>query len=124
MEETNQLTYNIIGYAYKVHSALGPGLLESAYEACLAYELRKLDYKVETQKALPVVYEEVKLDAGYRIDILVENKVLLELKSIEAINDIHIAQILTYLKLSGVKTGLLINFNVKDLKLGIKRFVM
>lgn len=124
MEETNQLTYNIIGCAYKVHSALGPGLLESTYEACLAYELRKLDYKVETQKALPVVYEDVKLDAGYRIDILIENKVLLELKSIEAINDIHIAQILTYLKLSGVKTGLLINFNVKDLKQGIKRFVM
>lgn len=124
MEETNQLTYNIIGRAYKVHSALGPGLLESTYEACLAYELRKLDYKVETQKALPVVYEDVKLDAGYRIDILIENKVLLELKSIEAINDIHIAQILTYLKLSGVKTGLLINFNVKDLKQGIKRFVM
>lgn len=124
MEETNQLTYNIIGCAYKVHSALGPGLLESTYEACLTYELRKLDYKVETQKALPVVYEDVKLDAGYRIDILIENKVLLELKSIEAINDIHIAQILTYLKLSGVKTGLLINFNVKDLKQGIKRFVM
>ena len=124
MEDINQLTYNIIGCAYKVHSALGPGLLESSYEACLAYELRKLNYSIETQKSLPVVYEEVKLDAGYRIDVLVENKVLLELKSVESICDIHVAQILTYLKLSGVKTGLLINFNVKDLKEGIKRFVM
>ena len=124
MEDINQLTYNIIGCAYKVHSALGPGLLESSYEACLAYELRKLNYPIETQKSLPVVYEEVKLDAGYRIDVLVENKVLLELKSVESICDIHVAQILTYLKLSGVKIGLLINFNVKDLKEGIKRFVM
>ena len=124
MEDINQLTYNIIGCAYKVHSALGPGLLESSYEACLAYELRKLNYSIETQKSLPVVYEEVKLDAGYRIDVLVENKVLLELKSVESICDIHVAQILTYLKLSGVKIGLLINFNVKDLKEGIKRFVM
>ena len=124
MEDINQLTYNIIGCAYKVHSALGPGLLESSYEACLAYELRKLNYSVETQKALPVIYEEIKLDAGYRIDVLVENKVLLELKSVESICDIHVAQILTYLKLSGVKIGLLINFNVKDLKEGIKRFVM
>ncbi len=124
MEDTNQLTYNIIGCAYKVHSVLGPGLLESTYEACLAYELMKLDYSVEIQKSLPVVYEEVKLDAGYRIDVLVENKVLLELKSVEAICDIHVAQILTYLKLSNIKIGLLINFNVKDLKQGIKRFVM
>ena len=124
MEDINQLTYNIIGCAYKVHSALGPGLLESSYEACLAYELRKLNYSIETQKSLPVIYEEVKLDAGYRIDVLVENKVLLELKSVESICDIHVAQILTYLKLSGVKIGLLINFNVKDLKEGIKRFVM
>lgn len=124
MEDINQLTYSIIGCAYKVHSALGPGLLESTYEACLAYELRKFDYKVETQKSLPVVYEEVKLDAGYRIDILVESKVILELKSVEAVNEIHIAQILTYLKLSGNKIGLLINFNVKDLKQGIKRFVI
>ena len=124
MEDINQLTYNIIGCAYKVHSALGPGLLESSYEACLAYELRKLNYSIETQKALPVIYEEIKLDAGYRIDVLVENKVLLELKSVESICDIHVAQILTYLKLSGVKIGLLINFNVKDLKEGIKRFVM
>jgi GxxExxY protein len=124
MEDLNKLTYNIIGCAYKVHSALGPGLLESTYEACLAYELKKLNYLVESQKSLPVVYEEVKLDAGYRIDLLVESKIVIELKSVEAINDVHVAQILTYLKLSGNKIGLLINFNVKDLKEGIKRYVM
>lgn len=122
--EINDITYNIIGAAYKVHSALGPGLLESAYEACLAYELSKLNYKVEVQKPLQVVYEEVKLDAGYRIDLLVEKSVIVELKAVEAINDIHIAQILTYLKLSHIKIGLLINFNVKDLKQGIKRFIL
>jgi GxxExxY protein len=103
---------------------LGPGLLESTYEACLAYELIDSGYKVETQKALPVVYNEVKLDAGYRIDILVDDRLIIELKSVEAINDVHIAQILTYLKLSGIKVGLLINFNVKNLKEGIRRFVM
>ncbi len=124
MDEINQLTYNVIGCAYKVHSALGPGLLESTYEACLAYELIDSGYKVETQKALPVVYNEVKLDAGYRIDILVDDRLIIELKSVEAINDVHIAQILTYLKLSGIKVGLLINFNVKNLKEGIRRFVM
>lgn len=122
--EINDITYNIIGAAYKVHSALGPGLLESAYEACLAYELNKLGYKVEVQKPLPVVYEEVKLDAGYRIDLLVQKSVIVELKAVEAINDIHIAQILTYLKLSNIKVGLLINFNVKNLKDGIKRFIL
>lgn len=122
--EINDITYNIIGAAYKVHSTLGPGLLESAYEACLAYEIRKLNYNVEVQKPLPVVYEEVKLDAGYRIDLLVEKSVIVELKAVEAINDIHIAQILTYLKLSKIKIGLLINFNVKDLKQGIKRFIL
>jgi len=122
--EINDITYNIIGAAYRVHSALGPGLLESAYEACLAYEIRKLNYNIEVQKPLPVVYEEVKLDAGYRIDLLVEKSVIVELKAVEAINDIHIAQILTYLKLSKIKIGLLINFNVKDLKQGIKRFIL
>ena len=124
MEDINKLTYDVIGCAYKVHTALGPGLLESAYEACLSYEIIHSGYKVETQKALPVVYNDIKLDAGYRIDILVENKLVLELKSVDAINDIHIAQILTYLKLSGIKLGLLINFNVKDLKEGIRRFIM
>ncbi|NLH61199.1 MAG: GxxExxY protein [Ignavibacteriales bacterium] len=122
--EINDLTYKIIGSAYKVHSALGPGLLESAYQSCLEYELKKLGFLVESQKALPIIYEEVHLNAGYRIDLLVENSVVLELKSVEAINEVHIAQILTYLKLSKVKVGLLINFNVKDLKQGIKRFVL
>lgn len=122
--EINDITYQIIGAAYKVHSNLGPGLLESTYEACLVYELQKLGLKVEPQKPLPVIYGDVKLEAGYRIDLLVENSVIIELKSVEAIADIHIAQILTYLKLSGRKIGLLINFNVKDLKQGIKRFII
>ena len=120
----NDITYDIIGCAYKVHSALGPGLLESTYEACLAYELKENGYKVESQKPLPVIYREVKLEVGYRIDLMVENKVIVELKSVEAINDVHIAQILTYLKLSNKKIGLLINFNVKDLKQGIKRLII
>ena len=124
MEDLNNLTFDIIGCALKVHTALGPGLLESTYETCLAYEVIEAGFKIETQKALPVIYKEVKLDAGYRIDILVENKVIIELKAVEAICDIHVAQLLTYLKLSGVKIGLLINFNVKDLKQGIKRFAM
>ena len=124
MKDINQLTYNIIGCAYKVHSELGPVLLESTYEVCLAYELRKAGYIVEQQKPLPVIYDEMKLDAGYRIDLLIDEKVLLELKSVEAISEIHTAQILTYLKLSGIQTGILINFNVKDLKQGIKRYIL
>ena len=120
----NDITYDIIGCAYKVHAELGPGLLESTYEACLAYELRENEYKVETQKALPVIYNEIKLDVGYRIDLMVENQVIVELKSVEAINDVHIAQILTYMKLANKKIGLLINFNVSDLKKGIKRLVL
>jgi GxxExxY protein len=124
MERLNKISYEIIGCSYKVHSALGPGLLESTYEACLAYELKKTNYKVEIQKPLPVIYESVKLEVGYRIDIMVENSVIVELKSVEAINDVHIAQILTYMKLSNTKLGLLINFNVKDLKKGINRFVL
>lgn len=124
IESLNKITYDVIGCAYKVHSALGPGLLESTYEVCLAYELERAGYHVETQKALPVVYDEVKLEAGYRIDILVNNAVVVELKSVETLNDVHTAQILTYLKLSGKKIGLLINFNVKDLKSGIKRYIL
>jgi len=123
-ERLNKISYDIIGCAYKVHSNLGPGLLESTYEVCLAYELNKLKYDIKVQKAMPVVYEDVKLDAGYRIDLLVENSVIVELKSVEALNDIHTAQILTYMKLSNVHLGLLINFNVKDLKQGIRRFVL
>lgn len=124
METLNQISYEIIGAAYKVHSALGPGLLESTYEVCLEYELLKMGYNVERQKSLPVCYENVKLDAGYRIDLLVEDSVIVELKSVDDILPIHQAQVLTYLKLSKMKLGLLINFNVRDLKLGIKRIVM
>lgn len=124
MDGLNKISYDIIGYAYKVHSKLGPGLLESTYQICLEYELKKIGYFVEVEKALPVVYDDVKLDAGYRIDLMVNGRVIVELKSVEAINDIHIAQILTYMKLSDVKLGLLINFNVKDLKQGIKRLIL
>ncbi len=124
MEELNKISYDIIGCAYKVHSKLGPGLLESTYQICLEHELKKSGYSVEAEKALPVIYDDVKLDAGYRIDLIVNKSVIVELKSVEAINDVHIAQIITYLKLSNIKLGLLINFNVKDLKQGIKRFII
>jgi GxxExxY protein len=124
MVELNKISYDIIGFAYRVHSKLGPGLLESTYQVCLEYELKKMGYNVEVEKALPIIYEDVKLDAGYRIDLIVNKSVIVELKSVEAINDLHIAQLLTYLKLSNIKLGLLINFNVKDLKQGIKRFVL
>ena len=107
--------------ALKVHKALGPGLLESAYEECLFYELKKQSLKVEKQKALPLIYEEVKLDIGYRLDILVENKLILEIKSVDCLNEVHFAQLLTYLKLTNCKLGLLINFNVVLIKNGIKR---
>ena len=109
--------------SFKVHTELGPGLLESSYEACLAHELKKAGLKVEVQKPLPLIYDNVKLEVGYRIDLFVENKLIIELKAVEALNDLHLAQILTYLKLSNKKIGLLINFNVKSLKLGIKRVI-
>jgi len=121
--EINELTEQILKCAYKVHSALGPGLLESAYQECLFYELNKSGLFVEKEKILPLVYEEVKLDAGYRIDLLVENKIVLEIKAVEFIQEVHIAQVLTYLKLSKCKIGLLMNFNVPSLKNGIKRLV-
>ena len=124
MKEMNQLTSKILECAYTVHSALGPGLLETAYEECLYYELKQAGLRVEKQKNLPLEYKEVRLDAGYRIDLLVENKVVIELKSVEALNDVHTAQILTYLKLSKCKIGFLMNFNVKSLKNGIKRYIM
>jgi len=124
MEELNDISYKIIGCAYTVHSELGPGLLESTYETCLEYELLERGLKVERQKSLPVIYKDVKLTAGYRIDLLVENKVIVEIKSCEAVAPIHEAQLLTYLKLANKKLGLLINFNVKDLKQGIMRRVM
>ena len=118
-----ELTGQIIAAAMKVHSQLGPGLLESAYEACLEYELKKQGLNVERQKALPVVYDGVKLDCGYRIDLWVENQVVLELKAVDKIAPIHEAQILSYLKMSGCQVGLLINFNVLHLREGIKRLV-
>ena len=124
MEDLNDLTYKIIGCAYNVHSELGPGLLESTYEVCLEYELLQAGLKVERQKALPVVYRDIKLDAGYRIDLLVENKIILELKSVDELAPVHHAQLMTYLKLSELKLGLLLNFNVKDMKKGIKRIIM
>ena len=117
----NEISGKIIGCAIEVHKALGPGLLESAYEECLFFELQAAGLKVEKQKSLPVVYKDVKLDAGYRIDLLVEDCVVVELKAVEALHDVHTAQVLTYLKLSGCKLGLLLNFNVTKLINGIKR---
>lgn len=111
----NEVTEKIIGCAIKVHKNLGPGLLEHAYQECLFYELKKAGLKVEKEKPLPLIYEEVKLDCGYRLDLLVENKVIVEIKSVEALNDVHLAQVLTYLKLFDSKIGLLINFNVLQL---------
>jgi GxxExxY protein len=122
-EELNKITEGIIGAAIEVHRNLGPGLLESAYQAALAYELNQRGFKVEQQKPLPMLYKEIKLDAGYRLDFLVNDKVVLEIKSSDKIIPIHDVQILPYLRLSGCKVGLLINFNVKLLKNGIKRFI-
>jgi GxxExxY protein len=122
-ERLNQITKTIIGAAMKVHRTLGPGLLESAYEACLAYELEKAGRLVETQKAVPLIYEMVKLECGYRMDLLVERLVVVEVKSVEAIAPVHEAQTLSYLRLSGCKVALLINFNVVLLKDGIRRFI-
>ena len=117
----NEISKIIFNCSLKVHKALGPGLLESSYEECLFYELNKSGLNVQKQKALPLIYEEVKLNIGYRIDLLVENKVIIEVKSVETLNDIHLAQILTYLKLSNCKLGMLINFNVTLIKNGIRR---
>jgi len=114
----------VIGCAIEVHKGLGPGLLESAYQECLFYKIKQKGLNVEKEKALPLVFEEVKLDCGYRIDLLVENKLIIEVKSVEGLNDIHLAQVLTYLKLSKNKLGLLINFNVVLLKHGLKRVIL
>lgn len=121
--EINQITEKIIGCAIEVHKNLGPGLLESAYEECLVFELNKTGLKVDRQLAVSVVYKDIKLDCGYRLDILVENTVVVELKVVDAINPVHEAQILTYMKFANKNIGLLINFNVTVLKNGIKRFV-
>ncbi len=123
-KSANELSHTIIGAAMKVHSALGPGLLESAYEACLAFELRRAGLRAETQVGLPVVYEGVKLDLGYRIDLLIDDLVVVEIKAVDALAPIHDAQLLSYMKLSGKPLGLLINFNVVHLKDGIKRMVL
>lgn len=104
-----------------VHNALGPGLLESTYKECLFYKIVRSGFFVEKEKALPLIFEEIKLECGYRIDLLVENKIVIEIKSVEALNDIHMAQVLTYMKLGNYKTGLLLNFNVVKLKHGIRR---
>ena len=119
----NEISKIVFESALKVHKIFGAGLLESAYEECLFYELKKSDLKVEKQKTLPLVYEEVMLDVGYRIDIIIEDKFIVEIKSVESLNDVHLAQLLTYLKLSDCKLGLLINFNVKLLKEGVRRVV-
>jgi GxxExxY protein len=118
-----EISHAVITAAMRVHSELGPGLLESAYTACLQYELKKAGFKSDAQVGLPVVYDGVKLDLGYRIDLLVEDVVIVELKSVDAIAPVHQAQVISYLKLSGRSLGLLINFNVAHLKDGIKRFV-
>ena len=119
-----ELTGSILKCAYKVHSTLGPGLLESAYEECLHYELDKAGLVTFKQKPMPLVYENKKLDMGYRIDLLVEDKVIIEVKSVDALNPVHLAQLMTYLKLSGCWIGFLINFNVESLKTGIKRVIL
>ena len=119
----NEIAHKIVGAALGVHKALGPGLLESAYQETLTYKLKPMGLLVEKEKPMPLIFEGVNLECGYRIDLLVEQKVVIEIKSVDSLNDIHMAQILTYLKLGGYKLGLLINFNVKLLKSGIKRVI-
>lgn len=119
----NQIAKIIVNAAYNVHLALGPGLLESAYEACLFYELTQAGLKVVSQVNLPVIYREVYLECGYRIDLLVEDRVIIEIKSVSQLNDVHLAQAITYLKLSNCRLALLINFNVAKIKDGIRRVV-
>jgi GxxExxY protein len=119
----NEISKIIIGCAIEVHKQLGPGLLESAYQEFLFYELKQAGLEVQKEKPMPIVYKEVKLDHGYRIDLLVENKVVVEIKSVEELNDVHTAQVLTYLKLGNYKLGLLLNFHVSLLKDGIKRII-
>ena len=119
----NELPHKVIGLAMEVHTALGPGLLDSAYKECLYYKIANSGLFVEKEKPMPLVFEEVKLDCGYRLDLLVENKLVVELKSVDVLNDVHLAQVLTYMKLGNFKLGLLMNFNVARLKDGIKRVV-
>ena len=119
----NELSYKIIGATIVLHKTVGPGLLESAYQECLYYELKQAGLKVQKEKPMPIIYKEVKLDHGYRIDLLVEEKVVIEIKTVEALNDVHTAQVLTYLRLGNYKLGLLLNFYVSILKNGIKRVI-
>lgn len=121
---TEQLAHEIIGIAILVHKTLGPGLLESAYKECLSYEISSSGYAVEKEKPIPLIYNNMKLDCGYRADLIVENKILLEIKSVDTLNDIHLAQVLTYLRIGGFRLGYLINFNVLLLKEGIKRVIL
>ncbi len=123
MERLNKITETIIGVAINVHRELGPGLLESAYETCMVYDLLQTGLKIEQQKPLPIIYRGVKLECGYRLDLMIENEVIVEIKSIEKLLPIHQAQLMSYLKLSNCNVGLLINFNVKILKNGIQRVV-
>lgn len=122
--EFDQITYRILASAYSVHTALGPGLLEHAYKECLFYKMMKDGLLVEKEKPMPLIFEDVKLECGYRIDLLVENAIVLELKSVEALHDVHSSQVLTYMRLGQYKVGYLINFNVSSLKNGFKRFVL
>lgn len=119
----NEFSHQIISIGIDIHKALGPGLLESAYKECMYHEFFKKGFWVEKEKPMPLIYDGVKLDIGYRIDLLIENKIIVELKSVDSLNDIHLAQLLTYLKLSNLHLGLLINFNVTILKNGIKRVI-
>ena len=119
----NEISKIVYESGYLVHKTLGPGLLESAYEECMFYELSQTGLLVEKQKPMPLIYKEVKLDVGYRLDLLIEKKFVIEIKSIESLNDIHMAQILTYLRLSGCKLGMLINFNTVQFKHGVKRVI-
>lgn len=121
--DENQLSRIIIGLAIEIHNSLGPGLLESSYKECLYFRLLTEGLNVEKEKPMPLIYKKVRLECGYRIDILVENRVVIEIKSVESLNEVHLAQILTYMKLGNYKLGLLINFNVAKLKEGIKRVV-
>ena len=121
--EVDKLTEQVIGLAIEVHRHLGPGLLESAYQECLYYELKNANLKVERELKLPIEYKEIKLDHGYRIDLLIDEKFIVEIKAVEDLTDVHLAQLLTYLRLSNCKLGLLINFNVSLLKYGVKRVI-
>ena len=124
MEELNKLTGQILKFAFKLHTELGPGLLESSYKECMYYVLNKNGIYTEKEKALPLMYEEIKMEIGYRVDLMVDHRVVVEIKAIESFALIHTAQVLTYLRLSGCKLGLLLNFHTAHLKTGIKRLVL